>query len=377
MAAAVGAQLALGRQVWGATGPLRVRMGLHTGSAELRGGDYFGPVLNRTARLMAAGHGGQVLCSQVTADLARDVLPDGVRLVDLGEHRLRDLGRPERLYQVTHAELPHGFPPLRSLDAYRSNLPQELSRFVGRGQAVAAVGEALGAARIVSIVGVGGVGKTRLAMRVGAEVMARFADGVWLCELASVRDPALVAEAVATALGCVPGQGLSTGDGLVRFLAYKELLLILDNCEHLVDGVAALVVGLLEAAPGLSVLATSREPLGVRGERLSPLASLELPADDDPTSVVASEAGALFVLRAGEARGDFAVTAENAATVRELCVHLDGIALGDRAGGRPDGDDDTGRDPGAPGPPVPVPDRGTTDQPGTSPDASSSDRLVL
>jgi predicted ATPase/class 3 adenylate cyclase len=327
LAAATAGQVALAAESFDETGPLRVRMGIHTGVGEQRGGDYFGPVLNRAARLMAVGHGGQVLCSRVTADLVRDGLPSAVGLIDLGEHQLRDLGQPERLYQVTHAGLRHRFPPLRSVDAHPSNLPQDLSGFVGRAQEMAAVRDALGAARLVSIVGVGGVGKTRLAIQAGSELVSEFVDGVWLCELASLGDPEMVPEVVAAAVGYVPPQGTSFDEGLTRFFAHKQLLLILDNCEHLLDAVARFVATTSKVAASLSVVVTSREPLGVRGEQVFPLAPLDLPAGDNPTSVLTAEAGALFSLRAGEARPGFIVTASNAPAVRGLCACLDGIPL--------------------------------------------------
>ena len=317
-AAAVEAQTALGGEVWPEGAVIRVRMGIHTGEAAERDGDYFGTVVNRAARLMAAGHGGQVLVSAATADLV-----DAGGLVDLGVHRLRDLAEPQRVFQVGAAM----FPPLRSLDAFRSNLPYELSSFVGRVEELRVVTERVRSSRVVTVVGVGGVGKTRLALHVGSEVLPDFADGVWLCELASVLDPGSIPDAVAAAVGYVPPQGVPVADGLPRFLERKELLLILDNCEHLIGAVAGFVTAMTGAAARVSVLATSREALGIRGEQSFPLPSLGLPGGTDAGSVLVSEAGALFAARATEARGTFELDEQNAGSVRGLCERLDGVAL--------------------------------------------------
>jgi predicted ATPase/class 3 adenylate cyclase len=320
--AAVDGQLALQGEPWDVSEPLRVRMGIHAGVAELRAGDYFGPEVNRAARVMAVAHGGQIVCTRVVEELVRDRF----ELLDLGEHRLRDLHSSVQLFQVEVPGVPGRFPPLRSLDAYRSNLPYESSSFIGREHELDAVAALLAESRVVSIVGVGGVGKTRLALQVGSELLPSYADGVWLCELASVLDPADLHDAVAAALGYTPPQGVSVVEGLGRFFEHKSLLLILDNCEHLVRAVSSFVTDTTVHAPGVSVLATSREALGVPGEHLSPLAPLALPADSDPESVLASESGALFVARAREA-GGLVIDEPNAASVRDLCLRLDGIPL--------------------------------------------------
>ncbi len=272
---------------------------------------------------MAVAHGGQVLCTGVVGEQVRD----GFSLVDLGEHRLRDLQSEVRLFQVDVPGVANAFPPVRSLDAYRSNLPYELSSFVGRDDEVRAITDRLRSSRVVSIVGVGGVGKTRLALQVGSEVLPHFPDGVWLCELAPVLDPGDLADAVAAAVGYTPPQGVSVAEGLPRFLERKDLLLVLDNCEHLVGAVADWVSAATTAAPRVSVLATSREALGVRGEHISPLASLEVPDGADATSVLTSEAGALFVARANEARGELVLDDASSQAVRDLCTRLDGIPL--------------------------------------------------
>jgi predicted ATPase/class 3 adenylate cyclase len=323
VAAAVDAQLGLRAEVWGEQGALRVRMGIHSGEAEVRGGDYLGAEVNRAARVMAVAHGGQVVCSASTAELVRG----RVELVDLGDHRLRDLHSNMHLFQVVVPGVSVTFPPLRSLGAYRSNLPYELSSFVGREDELRSIADQVRSSRVVSIVGVGGVGKTRLALQVGSELLPEFADGVWLCELGQVLSPDDLVGAVAAAVGYSPPQGVSVADGLPRYLEHKELLLVLDNCEHLVGAVSAFVTVTTAHAARVSILATSREALGVRGEHISPLRSLEVPEGADPVSVLASEAGALFVDRASDARGELVLDGANASAVHDLCVRLDGIPL--------------------------------------------------
>jgi len=321
--AAVAAQIALAEAEWPTAVVLRSRIGVHSGQAREQDGDYFGPDVNRAARIMAAAHGGQIVCSAVVGEQVRDRFA----LVDLGEHRLRDLQSPVRLVQVDVPGLGSMFPPLRSLDAYRSNLPYELSSFVGRENELHAVAELVRGSRVVSIVGVGGVGKTRLGLQVGSELLPEHADGVWLCELASVVESADLPGAISAALGYTPPQGVSIADGLSRYLERKEVLLLVDNCEHLVSAVASFVTSTTARAPRVSVLATSREALGVPGERTFPLRSLRVPEARDGLSVLASEAGGLFVARAVEARGDLAMDATNAAAVHDLCARLDGIPL--------------------------------------------------
>ncbi|MEX0665416.1 MAG: adenylate/guanylate cyclase domain-containing protein [Acidimicrobiia bacterium] len=321
--AAVAGQEALCAATWPDPLELRVRMGLHAGEATARDGDWFGSDVNRAARVMAVAHGRQIVCTRPVADQVRD----HVALDDLGEHRLRDLQAAVHLYQVGAPSLPTTFPPLRSLDAYRSNLPHELSTFVGRDEALRAAADRMRSSRVVTVVGVGGVGKTRLAVHVASELLPHYADGVWLCELAPVQEPGALADAIAAAFGYTPPQGTPVRDGLARFLERKDLLLVLDNCEHLVGAVAEWVTVTTAAAPKVSVLATSREALGVRGEHVAPLASLELASAADVTSVVTSEAGSLFLARAEEARGDLALDEAGAKAVHDICVRLDGIPL--------------------------------------------------
>ena len=320
---AADAQVALTNADWPVGASLRVRMGLHVGHATEQDGDYFGPDVNRAARVMSAAHGGQIVCTAAVAELVRA----SCALVDLGEHRLRDLQSPLHLFQLDPPGTASVFPPLRSLDAYRSNLPYELSSFVGRAADLRQVADEMRSARVVSIVGVGGVGKTRLALQVGSELLPDYADGVWLCELAPVLEPDDLSDAVAAAVGYAPPQGVSVADGLPRYLERKELLLILDNCEHLVNAVAEFVAATTTRAARVSVLVTSREALGVHGEHVAPLASLPLPTAADTASVLASDAGALFVARAAEARGEFSVDATTAQSVHDLCARLDGIPL--------------------------------------------------
>jgi predicted ATPase/class 3 adenylate cyclase len=324
LGAAVGAQCALGAEAWGKTGPLRVRMGLHTGEGEQRGGDYYGSALNRAARIMNAGHGGQIVVSQATEVLVRDASSsDAVTLVDLGEHRLRDLSRAEQLFQVAHPELIRDFPALRSLDAFAGNLPVQLTSFVGRADDVAGVAKALTESRLVTLTGVGGVGKTRLALQVAAEVLPRFADGAWVCELAAASGPEAMVQVVAASLGVSPRPGLSLEGSIREFLAPKTLLVVLDNCEHLLDAAGRLAEGVLRDCREVRILATSREGLSVAGEQVSPLRSLPLP---DQTALLDSDATRLFVERAFAVRPEFAPEA-NEQAVAEICRRLDGVPL--------------------------------------------------
>jgi hypothetical protein len=244
-------------------------MGLHTGKAELRDGDYFGTAVNRAARLMAVGHGGQIICSSSTAEVA----DTDAALVDLGEHRLRDLDRPMHIFQIGDGS----FPSLRSLNAFPGNLPIQLTSFVGRQEELTSVAKALGASRLVTLTGAGGVGKTRLAVQVAANLVTGFPEGVWLCELAAAVDTESMQQVVAAALGYLPAPGADLARGIARFLGSRRLLVLLDNCEHLLDPAAALADTILERCPNTVILATSREALEVRGERVIRLRSLPVP----------------------------------------------------------------------------------------------------
>ena len=320
--AAIASVQSLGDEDWAVSEPLRARIGIHTGVAELRDGDYFGSSVNRAARLEGIAHGGQIVCSQATADLARDGLAEGVLFVDLGEHRLRDLSRPERVYQVSAPGVLAEFPPLRSLDAFTTNLAPQRTSFVGRDAELAAVKDALADARLVTLTGVGGVGKTRLAVQAAAAMLAEFPDGVWLVELAAVGDPDALPDAVLTTVGLVPQPGLTTTSSIAEAFAGRRSLLVLDNCEHVLDAAAELVEALLERDGPAKILATSREGLRVADERLWPVPSL------GGRDGGGAEAVTLFVERARAVEPGFALDAPGTAdAVEEICRRLDGIPL--------------------------------------------------
>ena len=328
--AATAAQRELAAHPWPEGGAVRVRMGLHTGEPTLTPGGYVGLDVHRAARLCAAGHGGQVLLSQTTRDLVEQELPDGATLLDLGEHRLKDLPRPERVYQLVVADLPSAFPPLRTLDASPNNLPTQLTSFVGREREAAEAERLLGTTRLLTLTGAGGAGKTRLALKVAADLLEAYPDGVWLVELAALADPALVPQTVASALGLFEQPSRPLIQTLADFLKPRTLLLVLDNCEHLVEACAALADGLLRACPQLRIMATSREALGIAGETAWRLPSLSLPDPRHlpPTeSLTQYEAVRLFIERALAAQPTFAVTNQNAPAVAQLCHRLDGIPL--------------------------------------------------
>jgi predicted ATPase/class 3 adenylate cyclase len=328
VAAAVEAQRALGSESWGSMEPLRVRMGLHTGVAELRGEDYFGPVLNRAARLMAAGYGGQVLVSAATQELVRDRMPAACALVELGEFRLRDLGRPERIFQVIHPDLTREFPKLRTLDALPSNLPVQVTSFVGRDDDVARIVALLEDAALVTLTGTGGVGKTRLAVQVAAEIVPRFAEGAWFCELAAVDSGEAMAQVVSASLGCLQRPGLSLAESIVEYLRLRELLLVLDNCEHLLDEASEFADAVIQSCPKVSVVATSREALDVAGERVVRVRSLRAPASSaQGDELMESSAVRLFTDRAGDAGADSGWDDRQWAAVGEICRRVDGIPL--------------------------------------------------
>jgi predicted ATPase len=313
-AAALDAQRALGSAQWPDGAHLKVRMAMHTGEAEERDGDYFGTAVNRAARLMAVAHGGQLVCSSVTAALL-----EGVELIDLGEHRLRDLTAPQRVFQVGTGV----FPPLRSLDALPGNLPHAVSSFVGREDELSALAEAVRTDRLVTITGVGGVGKTRLALQAAAGAVAAFTDGAWLCELAAASTGEELAQVVAVALGVVQRPQMTLVASIVDFLRSRDALVVLDNCEHLLDAAAAVAEAVLTGAPRVHVLATSREGLGVQGEQVWPLRSLRLDEGLSGTS----EAVELFATRARSADSGFLLDDENLPAVAEVCRRLDGIPL--------------------------------------------------
>jgi predicted ATPase/class 3 adenylate cyclase len=330
VAAATALQRALCAEPWPAATPLRVRIALHTGDAVVRDGDYFGTTVNRCARLRAVAHGGQILLSAATRELAGPELPPEVSLRDLGTHRLRDLQQPEHVFQLLHPELPAEFPPLRSLEAFSHNLPVHLTSFIGREQEMAEAQRLLTNTRLLTLTGSGGCGKTRLALQVAAEVAEQFADGVWLVELAALADAALVPQSVATALGVREEPGRSLTTTLTEYLRPRSLLLVLDNCEHLLAACAQLADALLRACPKLRIVTSSREGLGIVGEQTYRVPSLAVPDPRDASPVerlLEVEAIQLFSDRARLSQPSFAVTEANVPAVVEVCHRLDGIPL--------------------------------------------------
>jgi predicted ATPase/class 3 adenylate cyclase/Tfp pilus assembly protein PilF len=326
--AALAVQRALAAEPWPTSREILVRIAMHTGEADLRDGDYFGTVVNRTARLRSIGHGGQTLLSAATRDLVAETLPPRATLSDLGSHRLKDLARPEQVWQLCHADLATDFPPLNSLDPRRHNFPVQLTTFIGRDPEVAEVRRLLSTSRLVTLTGTGGVGKTRLALQASAEVLQDFADGACLVELAALADPELVPEAIASALGVREERGFELTATVAAYLASRRVFLVLDNCEHLIGTCAKVAEKLLLGAPGLCLLATSREPLAVAGEVLYRVPSLATPAPDDSLNALSeSDAVRLFVDRAALASRVFTLTDDNARAVADICRRVEGIPL--------------------------------------------------
>ncbi len=309
-----------------AIGSLAVRIGIHTGEAEERDGDYFGLAVSRTARLMDAGHGGQVLVSFATRGLIDDA---DERLLDIGEYRLRDLTSPERIYQMRIDGQHTEFPRLRTLDAAPNNLPLVPTSFVGREQEQEELADLIRTSRLVTVSGVGGAGKTRLALQVAADIAPHFSDGVWLVELAPVTDPDAIDPALVGGLGLSQPSGITARQVILDHLAARSALLVVDNCEHLIDAAAELVDAIVATAPDVKVVATSRELLGVSGEVSYLLRSLGMPVkgDDDLAAVRSADAVRLFVERAAAARPGFTLTADNAGVVTNICRRLDGMPL--------------------------------------------------
>ena len=331
VAAAVDAQRRFLSEEWPEGADLHVRMAVHTGEAQLRDeGNYFGQTVIRCARLRAIGYGDQILVSDATAGLVVDRLPEQAGLTDLGMHRLKDLGRPERVWQVVHPDLPATHPELRSLDAHPHNLPVQVTPLIGRDEDVAALARLVGAERLVTLTGSGGVGKTRLALDVAADLLEQFPGGVWFVELAGVADQGAVGPAVLAALGAHEVAGLEPVEQLDATLPHQPTLLVLDNCEHLVEPCARLTAGLLAQHGSVKVLATSREPLGVPGEVTWRVRSLSTPSPETVMAVPALsqyEAVRLFIDRARRARPTFVVDDANAPAIAQICHRLDGIPL--------------------------------------------------
>lgn len=327
--AALESQQALAKENWGEA-LIKVRMGLHTGDAEERDNDYFGNTVNRVARLMSAGHGGQILISLATQELMRDKLPEGVSLVDLGERRLKDLIRPERIYQLNMEGLRDSFPALKTLDAYRHNLPAQTTSFIGREKEITDIKHAISEHRLVTLAGPGGTGKTRLSLQVAADLLDQFPNGVWFAELAPVTDPGLIPQTILAAADIQIQQGRNALDSLLDFLREKTSLVVLDNCEHLVDACAKLADTLLASSANLKILASSREALGVKGEMAWRVPSLSIPdlKHLPPLEqLLQYEAVQLFIERARLVQQNFAANNDNAPAVAQICSRLDGIPL--------------------------------------------------
>nr|WP_253900528.1 LuxR family transcriptional regulator [Mycobacterium asiaticum] len=299
--------------------PIKLRIGVHTGDIQLRDeGNYIGPTVNRAARLRDLAHGGQTVLSGATEPLVVDQLPPDVTLTDLGSHPLRDLPRPERVMQLCHPDLHNDFPPLRTAEAVAADrLPTQLTSFIGRETEIRGIRNALAENRLVTLTGAGGAGKTRLAVQVVAGIAPEFADGVWYVDLAPITDPDAVPVAVARALGLPDQPGQVTSEVLRRFIRDRQILILVDNCEHLLDASAALLSGLLVGCPALRLLTTSRESIGVAGETSWRVPSLSL----------AGEAIELFADRARRIKPEFRVDADNADTVTAICRRLDGLPL--------------------------------------------------
>lgn len=296
--------------------PLHVRIGLHTGEAELRDGDYFGQALNRAARIMSIGHGGQVLVSEITAEVAREHLSLDVSLLDLGEHHLKGLTQPEKIFQLAVPGLQKDFPPLHSIPTATNNLPSQLSSFIGRERELTEAQGKLASAKLLTLIGPGGTGKTRLSIQIASEQLINFKDGVWLVELAPISDPAFIISVISSVFNIREVQNIPLIQLVIDFLRGKEALLVLDNCEHLVEASARMASQFLHECPDLKILASSREALGVEGETVYRVPSLK---DDEATR--------LFVERATKAEPRFHLTDENASFVAQICSRLDGIPL--------------------------------------------------
>ena len=329
--AVVEAQRAIAAHPWPEDVAVRVRMGLHTGEPALTAEGYVGLDVHRAARIMSAAHGGQVLLSQTTTNLVEQELPDDLSLRDLGEHRLKDLGRPRRLFQLVISDLPADFPPLRTLDTYPNNLPVQFTPFIGREQELSTIQQLLSRedVRLVTLTGPGGTGKTRLGLQVAAELSDAFAGGVFFVNLAPLSDPALVVPTIAETLGIREAAAQSVLQRLREDLRQKQMLLLLDNFEQVVSA-AGPVVDLLGACPQLKALVTSREVLHVQAEHEFPVPPLPLPDPKrlpDLAALSHNAAVALFLQRAQAVKPDFQVTSANARAIVEICVRLDGLPL--------------------------------------------------
>lgn len=330
LAAALHLQMAFASETWGSRNPPRLRAALHGGEAAQWAGVYHGQTVGRCANLRSIAHGGQTVLTEAARAMIEEPLPPGATLLDLGAHRFGDLAPAERVYQLCHPDLGAEFARLSSLDVRSNNLPDQTSSFIGRAAARAAVRRMLDGSRLLTLTGAGGAGKTRLALQVAADLLDRYPDGVWFIELAPILDQSLVPQTVAAALDVREEPGRPLIETLGAFARGRTLLLVLDNCEHLLSACADLAEGLLRASPGLQVLATSREPLRSDGERTYEVPPLSVPALEalpSPEAVGEYESVRLFADRATLARPAFRLTASNAAAVAQICQRLDGIPL--------------------------------------------------
>lgn len=333
--AALDVQQKLQNETW-SPAPIKVRMGIHTGTAQVKD-DVHGPfyegyaTLALTQRIMSVGHGGQILLSQTTRDLVKDRQSAKTELRDMGEHRLKDIFKPEHLYQVVAANLHSEFPPLKTLDAQNHNLPEQLTSFIGREHELTEARKLLASTRILTFIGPGGTGKTRLSLQIAAEQISEFKDGVWLIELARLANPTYVVSTIASTFNLREGHGMSLIDIITDYVRDKQLLLVLDNCEHLVEACAQISDHLLHNCPKLKIIASSREALGISGETVYRVPSLSLPQEvqssQDPGSLMNYEATRLFTERAVRTNPQFVLTIDNAPHITQICSRLDGIPL--------------------------------------------------
>ena len=324
------AQLALICELWPEEIVIKVRMALHTGTVESRDGDYFGQPLNRVARLLATGYGQQILLSQATYELIQESLPKQTTLKDLGNHQLKDLSHSERVFQLQNPGLPGKFPPIKSLSTHINNLPQQVTSFIGREKELVEVKELLQKTRLLTLTGSGGSGKSRLSLQLAADVLENFPDGAFLIELAPLSDPGFVAQAVASVLSIKEEPGKPILTTLTEYLKGKKLLFLIDNCEHVLDSSAKLADALIRNCPGVQILATSREGLGIAGETTFRVPSLSLPDPKQvqtPESLSHFESAQLFIDRALQNKTNFSVTSNNCRALASICFRLDGIPL--------------------------------------------------